>query len=92
MASGVYPDARWKFYIDAAPTERARRRHLDVIARGREASQAEVLKEIEVRDHLDSTRRDAPLTRAEGAVYVDTTDMELETVILTLLAAVEESG
>jgi cytidylate kinase len=89
MASVVYPQARWKFYLDAAPRERARRRHRDFLARGREVTEAEVLEEINVRDHLDSTRRDAPLMRADGAELVDTTGVTQAAVVEALWRRVD---
>lgn len=89
MASVVYPDARWKFYLDALPEERARRRCAEFVAGGRVVTEAEVLEEIQVRDHLDSTRKDAPLVRTEAATYVDTTGMTLAEVIDTLADAIE---
>lgn len=93
MASVVYPRARWKFYLDADPAERARRRLLDFRSRGREVTEAEVLEEIEVRDHLDSTRKDAPLTQTDGAFYLDTTGMSQAEVVEAVLRRVEgESG
>ena len=92
MASVVYPGARWKFYIDAAPIERARRRLLDFQNRGREVTEAEVLEEIQVRDHLDSTRKDAPLTQIGGAVYMDTTNMTQAQVVKALLQQIESGG
>jgi len=91
MASVVYPDARWKFYLDALPAERARRRCAEFLARGRVVTEADVLEEIQVRDHLDSTRKDAPLVRIADAIYVDTTGMSLAEVIDTLAAAIERN-
>jgi len=92
MASVVYPRARWKFYLDAQPSERARRRRLDFQARGRQVTEAEVLEEIEVRDYLDSTRDDAPLTRTDGAIYLDTTAMGHLEVVEAILRHVEARG
>jgi cytidylate kinase len=92
MASVVYPRARWKFYIDAAPIARARRRLLDFQNRGREVTEAEVLEEIQVRDHLDSTRKDAPLTQIGEAVYMDTTNMTQAQVVKALLQQIESGG
>lgn len=81
MGSVVFPRARWKFYLDAEPRERARRRLADFRARGREVTEQEVLDEIAVRDALDSTRRDAPLVRAPDAEYVDTTGRDPQAVV-----------
>ena len=89
MGSVVFPNARWKFFLDAAPTERARRRLRDFVAQGRVVSEAEVLEEIEVRDHLDSTRKDAPLMQAADAVYVDTTGLLTEQVVTAILRHID---
>jgi len=90
MASVVFPKARWKFFIDAEPEERARRRCKDFAARGRKVSAAEVLEEIAVRDRLDSTRKDAPLGRASDAIYLDTSGLDVEEVVATMLRIIEE--
>jgi cytidylate kinase len=84
IATVVFPNARWKFYLDAEPEERARRRREEFLARGRDVSAAEVLQEMAVRDRLDSTRKDAPLTRTTDATYVDTTGQSIEDVVARL--------
>lgn len=88
MGSVVFPLARWKVYLDAAPSERARRRSQDFGRQGREVSEADVLEEILVRDRLDSTRRDAPLRQAADALYVDSTGLTTEVVVAQLFAFV----
>jgi cytidylate kinase len=88
MGSVVFPMARWKIYLDAAPSERARRRCQDFVRQGREISEASVLEEILVRDRLDSTRSDAPLRQAADAVYIDSTGLTTELVVAQLLAHV----
>lgn len=85
MGSVVFPQARWKVYLDAAPAERARRRSEDFARQGRQVSEADVLEEILVRDRLDSTRSDAPLRQAEGSFYLDTTGLVTDDVIARLL-------
>ncbi|HZN37796.1 MAG TPA: (d)CMP kinase [Planctomycetota bacterium] len=88
MGSVVFPEARWKVYLDAAPGERARRRSRDFASQGRQVDETLVLEEINVRDRLDSTRSDAPLRRAPDALYVDTTGLTTEAVVERLLAFV----
>ena len=88
MGSVVFPKARWKIYLDAAPSERARRRCQDFERQGRTVSEVDVLEEIMVRDRLDSTRSDAPLKQADDALYLDTTGLTQERVIEQLLALV----
>lgn len=77
MATVVFPDAEVKVYLDADIRERARRRILQ--RAGHRPGGAEITAEaarLEVRDRLDSSRSIAPLTRAEGAVTVDTTRLD----------------
>ncbi len=92
MSSVVFPRARWKFYLDAEPEERARRRHEDFKTRGRKVSESEVLSEIAVRDRLDSTRQDAPLSRAHSAQYIDTTGLDIAAVVDLLWQRVIADG
>lgn len=88
MGSVVFPNARWKIYLDAAPSERARRRSRDFERQGRIVDENAVLEEIEVRDRLDSTRSDAPLRQASDALYVDSTGLTTEAVVDRLYAYV----
>ncbi|MBL8754200.1 MAG: (d)CMP kinase [Planctomycetes bacterium] len=85
MGSVVFPQARWKVYLDAAPSERARRRCQDFARQGRIVSEGDVLEEILVRDRLDSTRSDAPLRQAPDAFYLDSTGLLTEQVVAMLL-------
>ncbi len=88
MGSVVFPTARWKVFLDADPEERARRRKEDFERRGRTVSASEVLEEIEVRDRLDSTRKDAPLVQAADAAYLDSTGRTTDEVVGAVLAMV----
>ena len=92
MGSVVFPRARWKVYLDADPAERARRRARDFEQRGRQVTEREVLEEIEVRDRLDTTRKDAPLVQADDAHYLDSTGKTTEAVVEAVLALVRGTG
>lgn len=76
----VFPDARYKFYIDASPEERARRRYNEKIDRGESASYEEILTSIRRRDKIDSTRTVAPLKPAADAIIIDTDGKTIEQV------------
>ena len=81
VGSVVFPDALVKFFITASPEVRAKRRYDERISKGREANYDEILRAIRERDINDSTRKTAPLSIPEGAIYLDTSDMtEKETV------------
>lgn len=74
----VYPDAELKFYLEADPKERAKRRALE---RGEMDHLAEILLDIQRRDQLDSTRLHSPLRQADDAIVIDTTELSIEQVV-----------
>jgi cytidylate kinase len=86
----VFPDADLKFYIDADPAERARRRAGDSAHTGGQASLAFVQSELVARDTSDSTRAVAPLSMAPDAIYIDTTTMPIEVVFNHVMIQVLE--
>jgi cytidylate kinase len=88
----VFPDAQSKFFLTASATERARRRTLELLAAGRPAVQAEVQKDIEVRDQRDSTRAVSPLKKANDAVEIDTSALTADQVVAVMEALVRERG
>jgi CMP/dCMP kinase len=77
----VFPDAVYKFYIDADFNERARRRHRELIEKGIDISLDEVSKDLKERDEKDMTRQAGPLKIADGAIVVDTTNMTIDEVV-----------
>jgi cytidylate kinase len=84
QGSVVFPAATVKFYLDAEPWMRARRRAEQQRSAGQEADEGRILAEIQQRDHLDSTRPEAPLICPPEAIRVDTTGLSLEEVVDTL--------
>lgn len=86
----VLPDAQVKIFLTAAPEDRARRRHEELLQRGQQADYDTVLRDVIQRDHNDSSRDAAPLKAAEGAVLLDTTGNTLEQSYELLLNTVKE--
>jgi cytidylate kinase len=84
----VFPGADVKFFLDAEPEVRARRRQLELEACGEYKTFREVLAEVVERDRRDSSRRADPLRPAEGAVHVDTSGLEIEEMVEALAAEV----
>jgi cytidylate kinase len=74
----VFPDAELKLFMTASAEKRAQRRYDELIERGDDVSYDEVLKNVQSRDHIDSTREDSPLTMAEGSIKLDNSNMTLE--------------
>jgi len=81
----VFPDADLKFFLDAAPEERGRRRHHELQQQGVMTTLDTTLREMAERDQRDSGREHAPLRRAEDAIVVDTTTLSLQDVVQLLL-------
>lgn len=86
----VFPNANIKIYLDATPEERARRRVLQNKEKGIETSYEEVLENIKDRDKRDSTRKVAPLKKAEDAIYIDSSDMTIEEVVDKVITLIKE--
>ena len=81
QGSVVFPDAALKFFLDASPQERARRRIVQLRARGEIVEQGEVLHEIIARDERDRNRPVGPLRPPQGAEIIDTTSLSEADVI-----------
>lgn len=84
----VFPDAAWKFYLDAPPEERCRRRVGQLLAKGQLVDAQELLAQIIKRDRNDRERTIAPLRMAEDAVLIDASDMTADEVAARMLAVV----
>lgn len=94
IGSYVMPDAPYKFYITASVSERAKRRLRELQAKGQylDVSLGRMEAEISARDYTDSHREFAPLRQAQDAVFVDTTDMDIQTAIACVLGHIKEAG
>ena len=76
----VMPDAEYKFYLTASVDQRAKRRHLELVSNGLESDYEKVREEIEKRDYQDTNREFAPLLKADDALEIDTTELNIEQV------------
>ena len=71
--------------MNASAEERAQRRYKELLERGEKIEFGEVLKNIQERDHIDTTRDDSPLVKAENAIEIDNSEMNLEDQFHTVL-------
>lgn len=81
----VLPHAELKLYLAASPEERARRRYLELVQRGQEASYDQVLAELKRRDKIDSERALAPLQPAPDAKVINTAGLNIEQVLAEIM-------
>jgi len=88
----VFPDARYKFYLDADFKERVRRRYRDFLLQGKKISIEEVRKDLLRRDRSDKLRKIAPLKKASDAIYIDTTDLSIEEVVEKILSYIKSDS
>lgn len=82
----VFPDAELKVYVTASPEVRAERRLEELKAKGEKVSFEEVLENVKMRDHLDTTRKESPLRRADDAIELDNSNMTIAEQKAWLLA------
>lgn len=81
IGSNVLPDAQVKIYLTASVHTRAMRRYLEQKEKGFKGTIEDIEKDIEERDYRDSHRECAPLTVAEGAVVIDSSEMTVDDVV-----------
>jgi cytidylate kinase len=86
----VFPQADIKFFLTAAPEERAHRRYDEDRLKERDATYEETLAEINTRDRRDSTRDDSPLAIADDAIVIDSTEFSIDEVFARMLSAIRE--
>jgi len=86
----VFPRAQYKFFLDADPEERARRRYRELATRGLATNLEETKREVTERDEQDSTRQLAPLRPAENARIIDSTGLTPEEVVDRMMEIIKE--
>lgn len=74
----VFPDAELKLFMTASAEIRAQRRYLELQEKGQEVAYEEVLKNVQQRDQIDSTRKDSPLTQADDAIAIDNSTLNTQ--------------
>ena len=92
MGTVVFPEARFKFFLDAAPEVRAMRRLHDLEARGQSADLASLTEQIRQRDALDRNRAVAPLRPAQDSLIIDTSHLDIEGVLGVMLHHINVHG
>ena len=83
ICSVVLPEAKYKFFLTANPKVRAKRRHAELVAKGKDISFKQVLKETKERDKRDATK--GGLVRTKDAVLIDTTKLTVDQTVERML-------
>lgn len=78
IGTTVFPDADMKIFMTADPQVRANRRYLELTSKGEHVTMDEIVKNLAHRDHIDSTREESPLRKADDAIILDNSYMTQE--------------
>jgi len=88
----VFPEADFKFFLVADAEVRAKRRFDELKAKGEQVVYQDILKNVLDRDHQDSTRLISPLTKAEDALEIDTTNVSIETALEQMFSIINSKS
>lgn len=84
----VFPNSELKLFLTASAETRAQRRYQELLERGQKLSYNEVLENVTTRDRIDSTRKDSPLVKAEGAIEIDNSNLSIQEQVERILSYV----
>jgi len=88
IGTAIFPDAEFKFFLDADVKTRARRRFEELKKKGAPVTEHEVLEQLIERDRRDSGRELAPLRRASDAAEIDSTNLSVDAVVAAMKAKI----
>ena len=88
----IFPDAEFKFFLTADVKVRAARRFAELAAKGAPITEAEVLQQLQERDRRDQERDLAPLRKADDAIVIDSSALNIEQVVSAMLTRIEQSA
>ena len=89
IGSVVFPDAEYKFFLDANIEDRAKRRLKEFSSYGEKITYQEVIDQLKKRDRLDSTRKISPLIRSKDAILIDTSKLTIEQQIEKIISFIK---
>ncbi len=90
IGTTVFPNADIKIFITASPEIRAKRRFLEYQQQGKKISMDEVLKNVKERDYIDSNRDYSPLRKADDAIEVDNSELNLDQTVDKVMSLIKE--
>ena len=90
MGSVVFPEADYKFYLDASLDERTKRRHKELLLKNDTTGYESIKKDMQARDKQDSQRDIAPLKTPEGAILIDSDNLSIEGVAEKIISNISK--
>ncbi|MBL6465304.1 MAG: (d)CMP kinase [Peptostreptococcus stomatis] len=92
VGTHIFPDTKYKFFLNASAQERGRRRYQELVDKGHTVVLEDIIEDIKKRDYIDSTREVAPLVKADDAIEVDSTSMTIDQVVTYISDMVRRIG
>ena len=92
VGTHIFPDTKYKFFLNASAQERGRRRYQELVDKGQTVVLEDIIEDINKRDYIDSTREVAPLVKADDAIEVDSTSMTIDQVVTYISDMVRRIG
>lgn len=92
MATVVFPDADFKFFLNASVAERSSRRFTELVKKGESAKFEEVKRDLIIRDRQDSERKIAPLKPSKNSIVIDSTDMSVTDVVEKMMKVIKKNS
>ena len=92
VGTHIFPDTKYKFFLNASAPERGRRRYQELVDKGQTVVLEDIIEDIKKRDYIDSTREVAPLVKADDAIEVDSTSMTIDQVVTYISDMVRRIG
>ena len=90
IGTNVFPNANYKFYLDADIQVRAKRREKDYRGLGQHLTLEQIVGELAKRDQIDSSRQHSPLKKAEDAITIDTTHLTFEEQVTKIVKLIQQ--
>ncbi len=87
----VFPEADKKFFLDASPEERGKRRYLELKTKNQAVDLDAIVEQVKLRDEKDRNRKVSPLKPAEDAICLDTTSLDLNAVVNQMMSWIQKS-
>ena len=92
VGTHIFPDTKYKFFLNASAQERGRRRYQELVDKGQTVVLEDIIEDINKRDYIDSTREVAPLVKTDDAIEVDSTSMTIDQVVTYISDMVRRIG
>ena len=91
VGTHIFPDTKYKFFLNASPEERGKRRYEEMVSKGENVVLEDIIEDVKRRDSIDSKREFAPLIKADDAIEIDSTNMSIQEVVDCIVSIVNKN-